>query len=311
MNRKIFILAILYFLGLKAIAQADISMATHWYNRASYNPASIARPDFIYFFTNARKQWTGINNSPTVFNIQASAYYDDLKSGFGFSMLNDNVGLTQVFNPSLLYAHVIGIGKDLHLSMGLSAGVFVRTLKASEFEAEIIMDPALIYTDQLKINPDANLGFELQAKHVIIGISTTHLFSITRPDDNFLNTNQRYGYIFYRNSDSELFNIQVGTQVSNRYNLTVFEGHSMIRFKHPSGFVNGPKELFDVGATWRSTKQLTLLFGINVSRDLRVGYAYDYDFVLHKDKKGTHEFILEYRIPVHSKHSVSGTYWYF
>ena len=31
-------------------AQADISMSTHWYNRASYNPASIVRPDYMYFF---------------------------------------------------------------------------------------------------------------------------------------------------------------------------------------------------------------------------------------------------------------------
>jgi len=37
-------------------AQADISMATHWYNRANYNPASIVRPDYIYLFSNVQKR---------------------------------------------------------------------------------------------------------------------------------------------------------------------------------------------------------------------------------------------------------------
>ena len=72
MSKRILILSIFFFSVIKVTAQADISLETHWYNRASYNPASIVRPDFIYFFTNARKQWTGINGSPLVFNFQVS-----------------------------------------------------------------------------------------------------------------------------------------------------------------------------------------------------------------------------------------------
>ena len=56
--------------GIKTMAQSDISMATHWYNRANYNPASIARTDYIYLFTNVRQQWFGVEGAPQVFNIQ-------------------------------------------------------------------------------------------------------------------------------------------------------------------------------------------------------------------------------------------------
>jgi len=311
MYKRIIILTIFFFSVIEVTAQADISMETHWYNRASYNPASIVRPDYIYFFTNARKQWTGINGSPVVFNFQFSGYNDRIRSGFGFSLINDNIGLTRVLNPSLQYAHLIGITEDVDLSMGLSAGVFIRTLNASEFEAETIIDPLLTYSDHFTARPDANLGFELQHKYFFVGISTTHLFSIKVTDSNFLYTNHRYAYAYYRNSNSQLFNLLIGAHVSNRYNLTVFEGHSMIRFKYPTGLQKGPRELFDIGATWRSVKQLTLLLGINVSADFRVGYAYDFDFVINRDKKGTHEFVLEYRIPVISKNSNPGTDWYF
>ena len=47
--------------GVKAMAQADISMATHWYNRANYNPASIARTEYIYIFSDIQEQWVGID----------------------------------------------------------------------------------------------------------------------------------------------------------------------------------------------------------------------------------------------------------
>jgi len=216
-----------------------------------------------------------------------------------------------VTNPSIQYAHMIGISKEMYLSMGLSAGVFVRTLNASGFEAETVLDPLLTYADQVTARPDANLGFELQSKYFFAGISTTHLFSMKAREDKFLYTNHRYGYAYYRTTNPQLFNLLIGAHVSNRYNLTVFEVHSMIRFKYPTGLLKGPRELFDIGVTWRSTKQLTLLLGINVSADFRVGYAYDFDFVVNKDKKGTHEFILEYRIPVISKNSDPETDWYF
>ena len=263
MLRKFLILAFLFLFALNGVAQSDISMATHWYNRTAFNPASIVRPDYLYLFTNARKQWTGIEGAPALVNLQASAYYNQLRSGFGFSFINDNVGQTKVFNPTVLYAHVIGINENTYLSMGLSAGVFVRTLNSSKLEAETIIDPVLTYTDKLTTKPDANLGFELQSKYFIFGLSTTHLFTITGNND-FFNTNHRYGYAYYKNSDNNLFNILLGAHVSNRHNFTIVEGHSMIRLKYPTGLLKGPRELLDIGASWRSTKQLTLLITVGI-----------------------------------------------
>ncbi len=292
-------------------AQADISMSTHWYNRASYNPASIVRPDYMYFFLNARKQWAGLNGSPNVLNLQASDYSERLRSGFGVSIINDEVGLTHVVNPSLLYAFCVPLKEHLFISMGLLAGAFIRTLNGARFEAETILDPFLGYVNTTQAKPDANLGFEMQGKYFILGASLTHLFSISRPDELFMFSNHRYGYVYYRNSDSPVFSLTLGCQVVNRNSLTVLEGHSMIRFKSPTGLRSGSRELFDAGVTYRSSGQMTMLFGINFSSDLRVGYAYDYDFNFTKEKKSSMEFFVEYRIPFVDRSSCPGGDWYF
>ena len=313
---------ILYFLiafytiaSAKVMAQADISMATHWYNRANYNPASIARTDYIYLFSNVRKQWVGVDGAPTVFNVQVSEYFHSLHSAFGISLVSDKIGATQAINPMLTYAYRISNDLDWSLSMGLSAGVFSRFVDGSLLEAENVSDPSIYTSMERIIKPDANVGIEFQNVHFVFGISSTHLFSMTKDSTTYLNANHRYGYAIYKNTDSELFNYSVGMQAVNRSNLTVFEGNATIRFKHATGLNTGPREIFDVGMTYRSSNQLTFLFGLNLSPDLRVGYAYDQSFMTGYSQNSTHEVMIEYRIPSKAASTCiqcrNNDYWYY
>jgi type IX secretion system PorP/SprF family membrane protein len=296
-----------------AFCQADISMSTHWYNRASYNPASIARPGYLYVFSNVRRQWTGVSGAPTVFNLQASGFNSDLKSGMGLSLISDQVGLNKVVNPSVIYAYRISGEKEESpaISMGLSFGLFVRSIDGSKFEPDNLYDPSLIYENKTTYRPDANLGFEYQRQHLIFGLSGTHLFAIGKSDSTFMNTSHRYGYLIYLNSDNESYNYSLGGQFTNRHNLTVFEVNGTIRFKHPTGLIKGPSELFDLGLTLRSTRQLTFLAGINLSPNLRMGYIYDYDFDFKSTLNGTHEILLEYRIQTRTRHALNEWNWYY
>ena len=295
-------------------AQADISTATHWYNRANYNPAAIVKTEYIYFFTNIRQQWIGVDGAPTVFNAQASQYIHKMHSAFGISLVGEKIGATQVYNPMATYAYRLSNDEDWSLGMGLSAGVFSRTVNRSLFQPETPNDPSIPYGKVLYSTPDANLGFEFQNKYLIFSLSSTHILSINKPDQIFLNTNHRYGSLIYKSSDPDLLNYHIGLQVVNRRDLTVWEGNISLRFKRPTLLQSGPREMFDVGLTYRSSNQMTVLFAINVKRDLRVGYAYDHSFIPGFSSTGTHELMLEIRIP--SKASATNgqfatqEYWY-
>ncbi len=299
----------LFILQFSAFGQTEINTTTHWYNRAGYNPASIARDGYIYFFSNARKQWVGTEGSPTVYNIQASGYSDLTKSAYGISVVRDDVGLTTALNPQLQFAYRAKLKRDLDLSLGLSMGVYTRSIKSSAYEAETMNDPVLDYTDRRYTSPDAGVGVELQGEYFLCGLSSTHLFSIWKSDDIFFITTHNYAYAIYKNTDSELYNFMAGVQVANRSNLTVVEGTVIIRFKRPTGLVKGPTELFDLGVSYRSVEQLTLITGINLTSDMRLGYAYDFNFGNSLNKYGTHEILLEYRIPLKTRRN-SGYDWY-
>lgn len=308
----IFIFAL--FTGIRGFAQADISMATHWYNRANYNPASIARTEYIYLFSNIRQQWTGINGSPRVFNIQASQYIHHMRSAFGISMVGDFVGVTQAYNPMFTYAYRISNERNWALAFGLSAGVFTRFNDGSRYEPMADIDPSIRYDKNGILKPDANAGVELQSDHFVVSISSTHLFSIASADNLFLNSNHRYGLIIYKNTNPEFFNYHFGGQVVNHDNITVVEGNAGLRFKRITGLISGPVEIFDVSATYRSNQSMTLLFGVNLSRNLRLGYAYDQSFIAGYYPNTTHELMLECRIPSRrsSSHCICEAqgYWY-
>ncbi len=283
--------------GIKVLAQADISMATHWYNRANYNPASIARTDYIYLFTNVRQQWFGVEGAPKVFNIQASQYIHNLRSAFGLSLVSDKIGATQALNPMITYAFRIANNRNWSFSMGLSSGVFIRSVDGSLYDAVTTVDPSIQYYAEKVIKPDANVGFEFQSTHFVFSISSTHLFSVYKADSLYLNTNHQYGSVVYINSNPDFCNYHIGLQVVNRHNLTVLEGNAGIRFKNLTGLASGPLEIFDLGFSYRSSGQMTLLFGINISPNLRVGYAYQQTLSTTSYQNGTHEMMLEFRIP--------------
>jgi type IX secretion system PorP/SprF family membrane protein len=279
-----------------ALSQSDINLVTHWNNRANYNPAFIARTDYLYLFANARHQWFGVEGYPKVYNVQASEYFHGLRSAFGLSFVTDKIGLTQAFNPMLNYAFRIAKENNWSLAMGLSAGTFVRTVDGSLFEAETISDPSLLYTKYKIIKPDANAGIEFQNAHFIFGLSSTHLLSVGSKDSVFLNANHRYGYAIYKNNNLDLLFYKVGLLVVNRNNLTVVEGNIFVRLKYPTGLMKGPREVFDLGFTYRSSGQIVVLFGVMLSPDLRIGYAYDQSLIPGYNRNGTHEIMLEYRI---------------
>lgn len=283
--------------GIRAYSQTDISMATHWYNRGNYNPASIARTGYIYLFSNIRNQWTGITGAPKVANVQVSGYLNSINSAFGLSLVNDNIGLTNAFNPMINYAYRVSDNQTWSLSFGVSVGAYIRTIDFASYAPVTDLDPALLRDIEPQTKPDANIGVEFQNDNFIFGISSTHLFSIGKNSNLFLNDNHRYGFAIYKNTRSEIMNYYLGLQVVNRSNIFVLEGNGIVRFKHPTGLSTGSREIFDIGLTYRSSRQVTALLGVNLTENFRIGYAYDQSFITGYNQNGTHEIMLEYRIP--------------
>jgi type IX secretion system PorP/SprF family membrane protein len=281
----------------ESFPQADISNSSNWYNRAGFNPASITRDDYLYIFSNIRQQWIGIEGAPTTLTLQGSQYIRDLKSAFGFSLIGDKIGVHQTLNPMFSYAYRIIYDRHKWISMGLSAGIYLRSYNGAKYEAEMLNDPSIIYDFNTIIWPDIHLGFEHQTKHFIYSISSTHLPSIWKNDSLFLFASHRYGSIIYKSTDFKRYNYSIGVQAINKHNQFLVEGNACLRIKHQTGLISGPREILELGLTCRSSGILTFLFGTYVTPDCKIGYSFSQSFIPGYYANGTHEILFEYRIP--------------
>lgn len=306
MIRAIKYLFIIYILtySIQGIGQADVSMATSIYNRSNYNPAFTARINYFYVFSNTRQQWIGFEGAPKVYYIQGSEYLHNLRSAFGLSFMSDQIGNTTAINPMATYAYRIKGERNRVFTLGLSGGVFSRTIDGSLYDSDILNDPTIDYSIEETTQPDANVGMEFISSRFVFGLSSTHLFSIRKSENSYHNTNHRYGYLIYKNNDFEHFFYKVGIQIINRNNLTIYEGNTLIRLKHGTGLLKGPKEFLDFGFAYRfsrhndyrSSNQLAFMMGLLLSPDIRVAYSYDQSFIEDYYQNTTHEIMLEYRL---------------
>ncbi|HPS13896.1 MAG TPA: type IX secretion system membrane protein PorP/SprF, partial [Prolixibacteraceae bacterium] len=71
--------------------------------------------------------------------------------------------------------------------------------------------------------------------------------------------------------------------------------------------------VFELGMTYRTSQQISLLFGLYLKNNIRVGYVYNQSFCTGYLPNSTHELMFEYRIPKkvsfnHQYHNRD--YWY-
>jgi type IX secretion system PorP/SprF family membrane protein len=283
-----------------ALPQADPNLGANWHIQSGYNPASIARPGYLYLVSDISRQWLGIDGSPQVFRLQASQYIDRLNTALGFSMTGDAIGATRAYNPMINYAYRVPLQKKRFISMGLSAGLFARSINGTAFESDRDGDPAIDYGNRKLMRPDVNAGVEFQSQHLVISLASTHLLSMVKPDSLLLNNNHRYVSVVYRNEESDLASYYLGMQIVNRQTLFIAEWNACIRFKHPTGLLKGPADLFEVGLTLRSSRQMAFLFGLFITPDLRIGYLYNQSFITGYYPNGGHEVMVEYRVKLKS-----------
>ncbi len=302
-KQKFYILSIFFslFLYQNLFSQVDLDLVSNYYNRSIYNPASITGSEYIYLFTNARLQWKDIVGAPRTFNAEVYGYSDKFNSALGLSLMSDQLGFVKFMNPKLTYAYQISNDREnWTLSMGISGGIYSRFIDRSLYDPVEIEDPALFYNFENIIRPDVNIGFEFESEHFIAGLSTTHLFSILKSKMLLFNTNHRYGYVIYRNSYLEMLNYDIGLRCINHQNFIIMELKGDVHFKHSTGSNYGIREMLDVGFSYQTSKQLSAMFGINISPSFKVGYVFNKSFLPGYSQNNTNEFLLICRFPVKS-----------
>lgn len=290
-----------FLLPLSITAQQDPQFGQYMMNPFIWNPSYTAITDHASINLHHRTQWLGYNtsyasdqiNPPSTQLVTFSLPVSRWKSGFGLSVMNDNIGPVRNLAIHVAYAYqqAIGPGK---LAIGLSGGMQSISINTNVWRPENSNDPTLLSINSgtiSQLKPNFKLGAIYALQNLYVGLAVNHLYSPAYVFSGGINSQLIKHYYF-----QSAYKIEVG----DRWAIQPSFIYKRINLAGSVEFDN----LFLFGKTWlgvgyRTADAAIILAGINLLPDnsLKIGYNIDFSVINSQAKSLTsHEIFMSYNI---------------
>jgi len=259
------------------------------------NPAYAGTEESINIGLLGRSQWTGVNGAPKTYTLNVHTPLSE-KVGAGLSVIADKIGPV---NENNIYADVsykIDVAEKVKLSFGLKAGVTLLSVDNLTYATA----DQLQNNDVNKTTPNAGIGAFLYADNYYVGLSTPNLIASDRLKSGQSTGKEEAhyfltgGYVFTLND-----NVKLKPSTLLKYN-----SNSPVSVDLNANVLLYDK--FEIGVGYRLDDALAAMANFQVTKNIRVGYAYDYtisDFSEYSS--GSHELLLLFNIPMSKKEFTS------
>lgn len=281
----------IFLMSTLASAQQDPQFTHYMYNMSSVNPAyATDNPGVINIGGMYRTQWVGAVGGPKTANAFVHSPIAKRVEA-GLSIVSDVIG--DVVHENNIYAdvaYVIPVSDNNKLSFGIKAGVTLFDVDFNGFQYTD-PNPDNAFSENIsKTFPNIGTGAFYFSDHYYVGLSVPNLL-------NSKHIETKDG-------------VRATGVESTHFFLTggyVFDLNSNLKFKPAfmaKGVSGAPLSLdvtanllffndFEVGAGYRFDDSVSGLVGLNITPNLKVGYAYDYTLSnLGRYNSGSHEIFL-------------------
>ena len=307
-KQTIVIIAILWLVALATTlrAQQETQHSMYFFNPVLLNPAYAGSQEAIQVTGTARDQWTGLKGAPKtqVLSIHSPLKIENI--GLGLMVLNDELGVTKNTGVYADMAYSIKVNKkNNRLAFGLKAGVDFLRQDFSNLRVNDNTDE--LYTEGFNYRKNlfnVGAGIYYYGKRHYLGVSTPRLVK------NKINVNvdqkalQENHYYFFGGVV-----IKLNPAINMRPSFIVkYVNNAPLSIEGNLSFLFYDK--IWIGAMYRHEAATGLNIMYNVSQNLRIGYAYDYQLTsLQKFSQGSHEIMLSYDLRSKAKGFKSPRYF--
>jgi type IX secretion system PorP/SprF family membrane protein len=286
--KKVYII-ILILNTLCVFAQQTPQFTQYMYNTISVNPGYAGSREALSIVGLHRSQWVGVDGAPTTQTVSIHSPLRNEQIGVGFSFINDKLGYE---NFNYLYgdlSYTIHLTKRTKLAFGLKVGFSYYNINEELFTyPEVLSDP--YFREKLnKWTPNIGGGLYLHQPKWYIGLSSPKLI---QNDYNKLGKNvvleQNHfyligGYVFDLNEDIKM----------RPTFLTKYTKGAPLSYDATLSFLFNEK--IWLGASYRFGDSAGALVNFKLSKQLSIGYAYDYPISnLKPFTRGSHELMFIY-----------------
>jgi type IX secretion system PorP/SprF family membrane protein len=258
-------------------------------NMYNINPAYTGKTEGLNVLLNARSQSKGVPNATQ--NLMAGVHgrFTDNQS-LGARIVSDGRGAFQLLKADFTYASKIKLVTNHTITLGLSAGVFNKTLAISKIENYKALDQTDPNLNSAYYNSTqfiGGVGALYEFKALEVSISLPHLIETSQALNSFVNFSAAYTFI--ANKD-----IKVIPWISYQ-NIPVTKNVSALFVKSTY------KELVWLQVGYQTNKAFNAMFGANIG-NFGLGYGYNFNNKTVKTiAMGTHEIAFTFKINKRTK----------
>ncbi len=277
---------ILMIVALNVKSQQDPMFTQYMSNTMSVNPAYAGSSDMLSINLISRHQWIGLDGAPQTQTLMA---HTPLVSnlGAGISLLRDQVGPVSNFSGQMAVSYKLKLSTKSSLSFGLMAGVNNSSIILTDVPG---VNPTDV-TFQQNINstrPIFGSGLYFLTPKAYLGISVPDLIETIYYGDNVSWKHNRHYFII----GGGVFNVSKNIVFKPTF-LFKYVNNVPFSAEFTSSFIF--KNKLWLGAMYRYNDAVGAIINLQLTEQLRLGYAYDYSVSrLRLYHNGTHEIMLNY-----------------
>ncbi|MFP2996276.1 type IX secretion system membrane protein PorP/SprF [Spongiivirga sp. MCCC 1A20706] len=287
-------------------AQQDAQYTQYMYNTISVNPAYAGSRGVFSALGLHRSQWVGLDGAPTTQTISLNTPLDDEgKLGLGVSFVNDEIGPSEEQYLFVDFSYSIDTSEDAKLSFGLKAGGNILNVDFTKLGIFEPGDPRFEQNIDQRFSPNIGVGLYWHSDEWYVGLSVPNLLETEHYDKSSSDTSETFlarervnyyligGYVFDLSSS-----LKLKPAVLTKY----VEGAPLQVDLSANLLIN---EKFTLGAAYRWSAALSAMAGFQITDNLAIGYAYDFETTkLRRFNSGSHEIFLRFEL----FNNVSGVY---
>ncbi len=287
MNKKLYIGLLLIILVISSIQAQDFPLFTQYmYNKGGINPGYVGVDGKISVALLHRSQWVGVSGAPTTTNL--SFQYPLEKAAFGIELSKDDAGPVSKIIGKFQFAYNLELDYFTFLSLGVDAGIYNHKFDLNKL---LIKDSENIFSEDYNaIDFDVGLGAFLYAENWYLGISTPNLNLQKIHKNNQYEQDKRLLHAYF-----------MGGYNFNLSKRSILQPSFLIRYSDQLPIsaelsINMKwSETLTTGIAYRFNSAYSLLIGVNVTRKLHMGYAFDWDQSrFYRTNYGSHEGFIRY-----------------
>ena len=287
------IIALALFSGAPLIlsAQQDPMISQYMFSGHFLNPAYAGSHPYSNITLLGRKQWVGIDGSPFTSYLSFDMPIASQHIGIGALVSNDQIGVTKRTQVSGTFSYHLHLSERARLAAGLSAGVQFYSAKLSKLT--VWDEDDVVFNSDIagKALPVAGAGLYFYTTRFYAGLSIPNV--INYKPGTFLYAGgleaprlerHYFGTVGYAIPVSK--NLDIKPSI-----LVKYVPKAPVELDYNLNFLLY-KTLW-LGAGYRHNDGLVAMIEYQATKNLRVGYSYDYALThLMNYNSGTHEIML-------------------